>query len=72
MRLFYLPAYLPGLNPTEQAFSAMKAWIRRNGDYVLGELTGEETCEHFALPWEVVFATVTTNSITGIVDYWFR
>ena len=25
----------------------MKAWIRRNRGYVLGQLTGEETCEPF-------------------------
>jgi hypothetical protein len=25
----------------------MKAWIRRIRDYVLGQLTGEETCEPF-------------------------
>jgi hypothetical protein len=36
MRLVYLPAYSPDFNPIEEGFSAMKAWIRRNREYVLG------------------------------------
>jgi DDE superfamily endonuclease len=68
MRLVYLPAYSPDFNPIEEGFSAMKACIRRNRDYVLGELTGEETCEPFAMLWGAVFATMTTNSIAG----WYR
>jgi transposase len=38
MRLVFLPAYSPDLNPIEEAFSAIEAWIRANRDYVLGEL----------------------------------
>src|SRR6267154_3269076 len=30
MHLVFLPAYSPDLNPIEEAFSAIKAWIRRN------------------------------------------
>jgi len=29
-RLFFLPPYSPDLNPIEESFSAVKAWIRRN------------------------------------------
>jgi hypothetical protein len=32
--LIYLPAYSPDLNPIEEAFSKIKAWIRRRaGEY---------------------------------------
>jgi transposase len=29
-RLIYLPPYSPDLNPIEEAFSFIKAWLRRN------------------------------------------
>jgi transposase len=32
VRLLYLPPYSPDLNPIEEAFSKIKAWIRRNND----------------------------------------
>ncbi|KAJ2932941.1 hypothetical protein H1R20_g4170, partial [Candolleomyces eurysporus] len=38
MRLVFLPAYSPDFNPIEEAFSAIKAWLRANRDYVRGEL----------------------------------
>jgi hypothetical protein len=71
MRLRYLPPYSPDFNPIEQGFSAMKAWIRRNNDLVLGELTGEpgdETCDPFAVLWEAVFDSMIPENIIG----WYR
>src|ERR1700761_9350378 len=38
MHLVYLPPYSPDFNPIEEGFSAMKAWLRRNRDFALGEL----------------------------------
>lgn len=32
VRLLYLPPYSPDFNPIEEAFSKIKAWIRRNND----------------------------------------
>jgi transposase len=29
-QLIYLPPYSPDFNPIEQAFSSIKAWLRRN------------------------------------------
>jgi hypothetical protein len=68
MRLLYLPAYSPDFNPIEEAFSAMKAWLRRNQDFVLGELLGEDTCDPYSLIWDAVFTTMTPNSIFG----WYK
>lgn len=45
MKLVYLLPYSPDFDPIEEGFSAMKAWICRNHDYVLGELSGEDHCD---------------------------
>lgn len=68
MRLRYLPPYSPDFNPIEQGFSAMKAWIRKNNDFVLGEFRGEETCNPFAVLWEAVYNSMTPENIVG----WYR
>lgn len=34
VRLEYLPPYSPDFNPIEEAFSCVKAWIRRHDDWV--------------------------------------
>lgn len=67
MRLIYLPPYSPDLNPIEEAFSCIKAWIRRNRDYVVGEMTGEVTCNPYRVLWEAVFDSVTPEKARG----WF-
>ena len=67
MRLVFLPAYSPDLNPIEEAFSAIKAWIRNNRDYVLGELTGGAHGDPYKMLWDAVFS-VTAEKAMG----WFR
>lgn len=32
VRVIFLPPYSPDLNPIEEAFSKIKAWIRRHSD----------------------------------------
>ncbi|KAI0688682.1 hypothetical protein BC835DRAFT_1284191, partial [Cytidiella melzeri] len=66
--LEYLSPYSPDFNPCEEGFSAMKAWLRRNRDYVLGELSGDKTCDPFAMLTRAVFDSMTSKSIRG----WFR
>jgi hypothetical protein len=68
MRLLYLPPYSPDLNPIEEGFSALKAWVRRNRDFVLGELSGDQTCEPYEMLWKGVFETMTPEKIRG----WYR
>jgi hypothetical protein len=59
-RLVYLPPYSPDLNPIEEAFSSIKAWLRRHeGDF-----------EHERqLPWLIhqAVASVTAADAIG----WF-
>ena len=68
MQLLYLPPYSPDFNPIEEGFSALKAWIQRNRDYVLGEMTNDPNCDPYEMLWEGVFATMTPDSIAG----WYR
>jgi transposase len=43
MKYLFLPPYSPDFNPIELAFSAIKAWIRRNGGLLLDAMTdGDE------------------------------
>ena len=44
----------------------MKAWIRRGWDHVSGELTGNESCELFAMLWEAVVDAIA-KLLGGIV-----
>ncbi|KAG8926769.1 hypothetical protein FRC01_008402 [Tulasnella sp. 417] len=67
MRLLYLPPYSPDLNPIEEAFSSIKAWIRWNHDYVLSEMTGEATCDPYHVLGQGVFS-VTAEKAEG----WYR
>ena len=66
MRLIYLPAYSPDLNPIEEAFSSIKAWLRANRDYVLGEMGGPG-CDPYVLIWEAVYGTVTRPKSIWVV-----
>jgi hypothetical protein len=68
MRLLYLPPYSPDFSPIEEAFSAIKAWIHSNRDYVHGELSGKATCDSYEMLWEAVFSAVTIEKAHG----WFK
>ena len=46
----------------------MKAWIQSNNQYVLGELTGEDTCDPYTMLWQAVFESMTPEKIIG----WYR
>ena len=65
-RLVYLPAYSPDLNPIEEAFSSIKAWLRGNRDYVLGEIEGDSV-DPYRVIWEVIHS-VTPDDAYG----WFQ
>jgi hypothetical protein len=68
MKILFLPPYSPDYNPIEEAFSAIKAWIRANRDYVRGELSGELTCDPYDMLWEAVYTAGTAENARG----WFR
>jgi hypothetical protein len=68
MHILYLPPYSPDFNPIEEGFSAIKAWLRSNRDFVLGELLGEYGCDPYGMIWEAVYTAVTPEKIRG----WYR
>ena len=41
LQLIYLPPYSPDLNPIEEAFSSIKAWLHANRDDMSGEMQGD-------------------------------
>lgn len=67
MRLLFLPAYSPDLNPIEEGFSCVKAWLRLNRAYVLSE-TESRVGDPYALIWEAVYTAITPEKVYG----WYR
>ncbi|TFK78416.1 hypothetical protein K466DRAFT_462636, partial [Polyporus arcularius HHB13444] len=65
--LVYLPQYSPDLNPIEEGFSAMKAWIRAHHHHVLAEFMGDPGCDPYSLLFRAVHESMTPDNIRG----WF-
>ncbi|KDQ61859.1 hypothetical protein JAAARDRAFT_123582 [Jaapia argillacea MUCL 33604] len=55
------------LNPIEEAFSSIKAWIRANRDYVQNELSNHPTANPYCMLYEAIY-TVTAEKTRG----WFK
>lgn len=71
MKLEFLPTYSPDLNPIEEAFSSIKAWIRSNRDYARSELVHDELespIHPYFIIWEAVFTAVSPEKVEG----WFE
>ena len=66
MRLMFLPAYSPDLNPIELTFSSVKAWLRANRDRVNQEMDSENGSVYNAL-WQAVYS-VTPEKARG----WYK
>ena len=60
-RLVYLPAYSPDLNPIEEAFSSIKAWLRANHNYVLSEIEGDDA-DPYRVIWEAVHCVMPEDT----------
>jgi len=67
MHLLYLPSYSPDLNPIEEAFSAIRAWLRANCDYILSETEGPGG-DPYTMIWEAVYSVVTPEKAYG----WYK
>ncbi|KAI9069407.1 hypothetical protein FKP32DRAFT_1535830, partial [Trametes sanguinea] len=65
--LVYLPQYSPDLNPIEEGFSCMKAWIRARHSEALLALHGEDFSDPISMLWEAVQKSMTPENIRG----WF-
>jgi transposase len=67
MRIEFLPPYSPDLNPIEEAFSCMKAWIRHNRNTALAEFTSENELSAEIVLWDAIYS-VTAEKAQG----WFK
>jgi transposase len=60
MRYIFLPPYSPDFNPIELAFSAIKAYIRRNGIFIRHIMTHsdeDDICQWLSqIVWSVTAA----------------
>ena len=63
MRLMFLPAYSPDLNPIKLTFSSVKVWLRANRDCVNQEMESENGSVYNAL-WQAVYS-VTPEKARG-------
>ena len=66
-----MPTYSPDLNPIEEAFSSIKAWIRGHRDYARSELVPDDLgppIHLYFLIWEAVFTATTPEKAEG----WFK
>jgi DDE superfamily endonuclease len=68
MRYEFLPPYSPDYNPIELCFSAMKYYLRRNGDYVLVAMSELSETEVLYALHEAVYRVGTLDNAFG----WFR
>lgn len=61
LHLVYLPAYSPDLNPIEEAFSSIKAWLRGNHDYILGEVEGDGA-DPYRVIWDAIYSVTPEDA----------
>jgi len=67
MRIEPLPPYSPDLNPIEEAFSSMKAWIRSNRDTAQADFNAGGAFSADVVLWDAIHS-VTPEKARG----WFR
>jgi hypothetical protein len=66
MRYIFLPPYSPDFNPIELAFSAIKAYIRRNGGIARAAMLEDDDTEVYLQLISAVYS-VTADKARG----WF-
>jgi len=67
MRIEFLPPYSPDLNPIEEAFSSMKAWIRHNRNTAQADFMSEDGFSAQVVLWDAIHS-ITAEKVQG----WFK
>jgi hypothetical protein len=67
MRYEFLPPYSPDYNPIEEAFSAIKAHLRRHGDLSRLAMSNEDDIEVYIRLHEAVFSVTAADA-----EGWFQ
>jgi transposase len=67
MKYLFLPPYSPDFNPIELTFSAIKAFIRRNGAFYQNIMTRGSTEEICAWLAEAVWAVTPADAKAWII-----
>ncbi|KIO20958.1 hypothetical protein M407DRAFT_80944, partial [Tulasnella calospora MUT 4182] len=68
VELVFLPPYSPDFNPIELAFSSVKAWIRKNGDYIRQSLESDDSLDGARAFAHAVFECVSPRKARA----WYR
>jgi hypothetical protein len=63
MRLEYLPPYSPDYNPIEQAFSAIKAHLRRHLHVLLGAMGEKNDLAVYLLLFQAVYSVTAEDAL---------
>ena len=64
----YLPPYSPDYNPIEEAFSAVKAWVRRNNSAVRTAMESGDASDSISALQYAVISAVTPEKAEG----WYK
>ena len=62
MRIEFLPPYSPDFNPIELAFSAIKAHIRRDGNFAREATNGKDDMEVYVRLMDAVFSVKSEDA----------
>jgi hypothetical protein len=68
VHIVYLPPYSPDLNPIEEAFSSVKAWVRRRSGVVRTAMESANPEDAEGMLQRAVISAVTREKARG----WFR
>lgn len=63
--MLYLPPYSPDMNPIEEGFLAMKAWLREHHQDSIEELGTGPDLDPYSMLWDAVFASMTAEKAYG-------
>jgi hypothetical protein len=68
MKIVYLPPYSPDFNPIELAFSAIKAYVRRNGNLIHTAMQDKDDLDVYLFLYQAAFH-ISGDNIAGFYNH---